>query len=178
MYRSAADPWAFETAPYERGRFAHIQSFLANETFEEAFEPGCSEGVLTELLAPSCSRLLAIDPAPTAVARAAARCAHLPNVDVRRGMLPDDIPSREFDLVVFSELGYYFSEKELRDVVDRLVGRTRAGGLWVSCHWTGTSPDHILTGQRVTEIVCAHEVLAARALEQRPGYILATLHRR
>jgi hypothetical protein len=47
------------------------------------FEPGCSVGELTALLAPRCDRLLATDAFQTAVERARQRCAEFGNARIR-----------------------------------------------------------------------------------------------
>src|SRR5665213_696736 len=66
MYASDPDPWNFATSSYEQRKYAHTVAALPNEHFCNVFEPGCSIGVLTELLAPRCERLLATDINPGA----------------------------------------------------------------------------------------------------------------
>src|SRR5205807_10298182 len=101
---SAASP-----APYglaERGygarKSAVSLALLPRQRYGAAFEPGCSIGVLTELLAGRCDDLLACDAVPQAVASAQARTAALAGVRVERRRVPCEWPAQSFDLVVFS----------------------------------------------------------------------------
>lgn len=173
-YRRTADPWSFADDPTEGARYDRIVAQLGDRTFAAAFEPGCSIGVLTERLAARCRALLAIDVAPSAVARARARCVHFPHVTVTVGRLPDDIPSGPLDLVVVSEVGYYFDRPTLGRVIDRVIEPLVPGGLLVACHWTGTSPDHVLSGQVVHEVLDGHDGLDALHHEEHATYVLAT----
>ena len=61
VYAASADPWHFETSEYERAKYAATLAALPNRRYSRAFEIGCSIGVLTELLAPRCDALLAVD---------------------------------------------------------------------------------------------------------------------
>ena len=116
MYAEREDPWEFASSQYERDRYAAIVRALGNRRYRRAFEPGCSIGILTPQLAAFCDRVEAMDISPTAAARARARCERLPNVQVLCGSLPEMIPDGEIDLVVFSEIGYYFTEIQLYSV--------------------------------------------------------------
>jgi hypothetical protein len=61
MYQAAADPWGFEDRWYERRKYAIGLALLPAERYRAAFEPGCSIGVLTRMLAPRCGTLLSCD---------------------------------------------------------------------------------------------------------------------
>ncbi len=52
LYASDPDPWRLATSWYERRKYALTVDALPNERYRRAFEPGCSIGVLSELLAP------------------------------------------------------------------------------------------------------------------------------
>ncbi|HEX3090133.1 MAG TPA: SAM-dependent methyltransferase [Ilumatobacteraceae bacterium] len=153
MYRSVADPWSFATSEYEQERYARTLEFVPHGCFHNVFEPGCSIGELTAQLADHCDRVTATDIAETAVESARDRCRHLHNVDVHQGSLVDDLPAGPFDLVVFSEIGYYFAEPQLADIARRLAARIEASGQLLAVHWTGVSADHVLGGRRVHEIL-------------------------
>ncbi len=127
------DPWGYET-PESAMRFdrelALIRSRLGDCSFGRVLEVGCAEGIFTERLAPLCQSLLAVDVNETALARATARCAHLPNVQFRKWNLRADEPADTFDLVVAtSVLEYFMSPRSLRAARARLVAATRPGGL-------------------------------------------------
>ena len=82
--RASADPWGFTSRWYEARKYALSVAMLPRQHYHEAFEPGCSVGVLTELLAPRCTSLLACDLAPAAVRAAANQYRHLPQVRVEQ----------------------------------------------------------------------------------------------
>jgi hypothetical protein len=147
-YRAAADPWDFGGSAYEQGRYDAILAALGRRHYHRAYEPACSVGELTVLLAARCSRLRAVDVSATAVARAIQRCGHLPHVDLAVASVADD-PLEAHDLVVFSEVGYYFEINALDRVIERLAASVVPGGELVGCHWLGDSADHRLHGSTV-----------------------------
>jgi len=158
-YRASPDPWNFSSSSYELNRYDEIVRFLENRRFHHAFEPGCSIGVLTERLARRCRHVSAMDISPMAVARARQRCAQYPNVTIVEGSLPDYLPDDKFDLIVFSEIGYYFDRGLLAAVRDQLTDRLIAGGVFVAVHWLGISPDHLLSGDEVHEVLGSSDSL-------------------
>ena len=110
-------------------------------------------GVLTERLAARCEHLLAMEISPRAVAVARRRCERYPNVRVVEGALPYDLPRGTFDLVVFSEIGYYFERGVLAGIRDLLIERLAKQGVLVGVHWLGVSADHLLTGDEVHAVL-------------------------
>ena len=88
MYQAAADPWGFEERWYERRKYAIALAMLPAERYRAAFEPGCSIGVLTAMLAPRCGTLLACDLAAAAVKAAAGRTSDLPRSESSGGRSP------------------------------------------------------------------------------------------
>ena len=156
MYATSEDPWAFASNEYEQQRYATILGFVPHGRFRRAFEPGCSIGELTARLATRCGFVTAIDIAETAVETARHRCTGLDNFDVHRGSVLDDMPPGPFDLVVFSEIGYYFAAAELVELAHRIASRIEPHGQLIAVHWTGVSPDHLLPGHVVHEILREH----------------------
>jgi SAM-dependent methyltransferase len=154
-YLRNRDPWNFEKSNYEQARYHTILNELGDRIYARAFEPGCSVGVLTALLADRCNSIEATDISPRAVELARQRCRYLPHVNVTCGSLRITIPPGMFDLIVFSEIGYYFTEEELGRVVGLLAKKLEKDGAFLAVHWTGISEDHLLSGDRVHEILCA-----------------------
>lgn len=159
MYQRNPDPWSFASSPYELDRYAHILDALRGRQYKNAFEPGCSIGVLTEELASICDRVEATDIAHVAVQRARHRCSTLANVHIECAALPDDIPAGKFDLIVFSEIGYYFSEFQLQSLINQLITHMGPGGTFLAAHWLGSSSDHLLSGDHVHQIIMGVERL-------------------
>ena len=161
LYRAHPDPWEFATSFYETRRYEITIAALPRPRFRRAFEPACANGELTRRLAERCDLVLALDCSETAVARARARCARAPGVTVRAGELPRDWPDGGFDLIVFSELGYYFDPQELAGLRRAAVGSLDPGGHLIAVHWLGESPDHLLSGDHVHRVLREGPGLAA-----------------
>jgi protein-L-isoaspartate O-methyltransferase len=155
-YRLDEDPWQFASSAYERERYAVIIESLTRDRYANAFEPGCSIGELTALLAPLCDRLLATDVSPTAVEKARQRCAGYDNVRVECGDVRTTALDSPLDLIVLSELAYYFEPRQLEALSDRLAAALSDDGTFLAVHWLGESADHILHGDE------AHEILLRR----------------
>lgn len=155
-YRENADPWSFASDTYEQSRYEVILEYVEAGRYERAFEPGCSIGVLTEQLAERCGHVLAIDIAESAVAMARRRCRGRSNVTIEQGSLSDNLPAGTFDLIVFSEIGYYFAERELERLARRMRHLLEADGSLIAAHWIGESGDHVLAGPRVHTLLDEH----------------------
>ena len=153
-YQTSSDPWHFESSPYELNRYRATLHSLSRAHYRRAFEPGCSVGVLTAALARRVDHLIAWDIADNAIARAKERCRDLQNVELHQRDAAHWTPEGTFDLIVFSELGYYFSSGQLAVIARRMAALLEPGGELVAIHWLGQSEDHVLHGDRV------HEVLA------------------
>jgi hypothetical protein len=145
MYRENADPWGFESSPYEERKYAITVASLPRPRYRSAYEPGCSIGVLTELLATRCDRLLSTDIIPSALQRAEDRLRKNSQVLVQERSIPDQWPPGPFDLVVLSEIAYYFNVTDLGSVMACVMDSTVPGAHVVAVHWRGET-DYPLTG--------------------------------
>ena len=172
MYQRDDDPWRFRTSAYEQSRYDTILHALSGRRFQHAFEPGCSVGALTVRLASICDRLDAMDLSPTAVQRAQELNSAMPNVFITKGSLEDALPEGAFDLIVLSEIGYYFAEDTLLRIGERLVARMTSGGVLLAAHWLGVSPDHCLSGDRVHELLGSLPNLHHSHAERHTGFRL------
>jgi len=152
VYAANADPWSFESSDYERAKYAATLDALPRPHYDKVFEIGCSIGVLTAQLAARCEHLLAVDVAQAAVSRTKARCADLPQVDVQCMQVPGELPAGDFDLILLSEVGYYWSPDDLRRALDWMFSALRSGGHLVLVHWTPVVADYPLTGDEVHDI--------------------------
>ena len=153
VYAASDDPWQFETSAYEADKYRDTLSALGERRFESGFEIGCSIGVLTASLAERCARLLAVDASETPLARARARCQGLDGVRIERMRVPDEHPDGRFDLVVMSEVAYYWSPDDLAKASALVVDALLPGGLWLMVHWTPPVADYPQTGDAVHEAV-------------------------
>jgi len=151
VYQANRDPWGFETSSYERDKYATTLAALPHSSYAEAFEVGCSLGVLTAQLASRCRHLLAVDVSPAALAQAQRRCAALPQVTLQLMRVPEEFPGQQFDLILVSEVGYYWSAADLALAADGLVDNLTPGGHLLLVHWTPPVHDYPLTGDEVHE---------------------------
>jgi hypothetical protein len=152
IYRGDADPWCFERSEYERRKYALTMASLPRWHYGSAYEPGCSIGVLSEQLARRCSRLLATDIVSAAVHTAGRRLENFPHATVDERAIPEEWPREQFDLIVLSEIAYYFDETDLRHLVSLTLESTGSGAHVVAVHWRGAT-DYPLTGDRTHEIL-------------------------
>jgi SAM-dependent methyltransferase len=156
MYAASDDPWGFTSRWYEKRKYAVTLAMLPREHYRDAFEPGCSIGVMSEQLGPRCGRLLCCDVSGAAVQAAAQRMSALPGVRVEQRVLPRDWPPGDFDLIVFSEFLYYFGGDDLQRVLDMSVTALRPGGTLLAVHWRHPVPEYPRTGDNV------HQALASQ----------------
>lgn len=163
LYRGDPDPWDLATSDYERRKYATTIAALERRRFRRALEPGCSIGVLTRALAPWCDDLLAIDAAPRAVEAARARLAGLGNVRVERRSVPGQMPAGPFDLIVCSEVLYYWDRPALAGVWRALRDALAPGGCLLAVHWRGPVRHYPLGGDAV------HDLLRAEPGDLRVG---------
>jgi SAM-dependent methyltransferase len=179
-YRQSGDPWDFIGSRYERDRRELTLRSLMQSRYRRAFEPACSIGVLTAALAERCDEVQAIDIAPSAVALARERCANFPRVTIACADLAERCPEGPFDLIVFSELGYYFSERRLTRIAESLSAALDAGGELIGVHWLGTSEDHLLHGDQVHAILKDTLLKSCAWIKgaRRPGFRLDTWRRK
>ena len=178
-YRQSGDPWNFTGSRYELDRYRFTLKALMRARYRRAFEPACSIGVLTAALAERCDEVQAIDIAPTAVTAARERCARFAGVTVTCADLATQCPEGPFDLIVFSELGYYFTTTELALIARALADRLEAGGEFVAVHWLGRSEDHLLHGDdvhAVLEVALASSCTWVKGARH-PGFRLDTWRR-
>lgn len=178
IYQRNPDPWNFASSTYELGRYERILQALSRTRYKRAFEPGCSIGVLTELLASVCDRVEAMDISEVAVDRARQRCSNLSNIHIECATMPNDMPAGEFDLIVFSEVGYYFTESQLESLINRLTMHTSSGGTFLAAHWLGSSPDHLLSGDRVHQVISGVDELILEHSERHADFRLECWTRR
>ncbi len=159
VYRASQDPWGFRTRSYEVRKRQLTIAMLPDPTYRSVFEPGCSIGVLTAMLAQRSERLLAMDISARALEIAA---AGLPShVELRQGTLPDDWPDEQFELVLLSEVGYYLGQDDCERMAELAARSARD---LMAVHWRHPVDDYPLSGDQV------HSILedAAQANKLRP----------
>ncbi len=150
------DPWDHAGRFYERRKYDATVALLDRPRYQRAFEPGCGVGLLTRRLADRCDRVEARDRHPRAVAVTRRRCTGMAGVNVELGALPEEWPDGTFDLLVFSEILYYFGRPVVADVLHQAAERARPGALLVLVHYRRQVAEHVLSGDTVNEAVRDH----------------------
>ena len=177
VYAAKDDPWEFTTSEYESNKYADTLAHLPQARYKNGFEVGCSIGVLTEQLAGRCDHLLAVDVSESALAKARGRCAALPQVQIERMQIPVDEPEGSFDLVVVSEVAYYWNLDDLHRAITMLATHQAPGGHLILVHWTPPVHDYPLTGDRVHELWIARPEWKTLGDESRERYRISVLQR-
>jgi len=174
-YAGNADPWDFATSPYEAEKYRATLDALAKERFEKAFEIGCSIGVLTAMLASRCESLLSVDVSDRALQQARERCSELHNVRFARMSVPREFPPESFDLVMVSEVGYYWSSADLACAIDRIAAAA-AGGTVVLVHYTPFVDEYPQTGDGVHAAFLSDARFEAGFSKRAERYRIDVLH--
>jgi SAM-dependent methyltransferase len=177
-YLDEADSWSDEDCPYEQAKYESTLDACGPGPFVSALELGGSIGVFTELLAPRCQKLTTIDVAKTSAAMARRRLADFPTVEVLRGAIPGDIPERDYDLVVASEILYYLTDDDFERTLALIRSRLISGGRLVAVHWAPAGHERPFTGGAVHARLRDDPWLRSIRGEQAPGYLLDVLERR
>ena len=151
LYARDPDPWGFRTRDYERAKYDDSVAALERRRFRRGVEIGCSIGELTARLGPSCDALLGVDIAEAALEQARTRNMGSAHIAFARMALPDERPPGRFDLIVLSEVLYYFDRRDLHRVADWVGEALEPGGVVLSVHWLGETPDYPLNGDQAVD---------------------------
>ena len=177
VYAANADPWGFETKPYELEKYADTLRSLPRGHYENVFEIGCSLGVLTAMLAPRCERLLAVDGSEAPLVRARERCREMTQVQIAQMQVPDEFPDGQFDLILVSEVGYYWSPDDFAKAQAAIFAHLAPGGQLMLVHWTPPVHDYPLTGDEVHEAFLEMDGLKHLSGHREETYRLDVLER-
>lgn len=145
QYALSEDPWGFESRWYERRKRDLTMAVLPRPRYRSALEPGCSVGMLTELLLTRCEQVHAWDLIPQAVERARRRN---PGASIEVGDLRGPWPPGTHDLVVLSEVLYYLDEPDWAGVLSSLQTALAEDGHVVAVHWRHPVADYPMTGDQ------------------------------
>ena len=152
--RAERDAWGYDVGAFAKRRFELIIAAIPSVPIEKALEAGCAEGHLTRHLAKRVGHLVACDICEEAVARARRNCEGIRNVELIVADIRSDPPEGPFNLLVYSDVLYYFSKREVRHVIRLSAGLVVPGGHLVfanewKSHYRGlTSPTYVMTRLR------------------------------
>lgn len=177
FYAGKIDPWGFESRWYEERKRALTVAALPRARFASALEVGCSTGMLTRDLAERCERLLAIDIAAAPIETARERLKDYPRVEFAQMRTPQHWPDGRFDLIVLSEIGYYWDETDLRHALDRAVRTLTRDGIIIACHWRHDVPEYPLSGDQVHAALLQRTDLALFVRHREEDFLLDVFSR-
>ncbi len=150
LYAGDSDPWKLETSGYETRKYALTLAALPQPRYRLGFEPGCSVGVLTALLAERCEKVEAWEP----IARPRLRCQKRieraglsERVTVTDGVLGPDADFPAADLLMLSEVLYYLSPGQLAPTLEALFAAAEPGATVVAVHWRFRDDGMLMTGE-------------------------------
>jgi 2-polyprenyl-3-methyl-5-hydroxy-6-metoxy-1,4-benzoquinol methylase len=172
LYEASRDPWDYLSSEYEREKYSDTLAAMPAGALSRVLEVGCSIGVFTELLAPRCAELVAIDFAARAIELASERLAGVANVELLQASFPEQIPSGEWQAIVCSEVLYYLDEPTLRRAIDWLEGQLESGASVVAVSWRGEGEEEPMRGDEAHDLL-ARELARWHSFDgRRPGYRL------
>jgi SAM-dependent methyltransferase len=176
LYARDHDPWRFATSAYEKRKYRATLDAMTRSHYERGFEVGCSIGVLTRDLATRCTALLAVDAVEQALSAAAKRCNDRPSVAFRRMVVPDELPDDTFDLILLSEVAYYWTISDLNRMADWMRDHLVTGGDLVLVHWRGET-DYPTSGDAVHEMLLGNSAFGCLTDRIQAKYRLSVLRR-
>ncbi len=148
-YRQSSDPWGYTSSFYETSKFRTTIRALPKVQFKNAFEIGCAIGVITQKLAKKCDRLLSVDYSEVGLEEARKRCGNLPQVRFEQMQIPQQFPTENFDLILFSEVAYYLTIEDLLITKQKIIDQLLPGGYLLMVHFRPSVPGFILNGDIV-----------------------------
>jgi SAM-dependent methyltransferase len=154
LYAGDPDPWQFATSAYEHAKYDATLAALQRSRYTQALEVGCSIGVLTARLASRCQALLAVDVAESALDEARQRCVGARHIRFARMRLPDELPKGRFDLILLSEVAYYWDRADLARVAAFIDQALLPSGDLLLVHRTGAT-DYPLSGDEAATSLLA-----------------------
>ena len=169
---------------YKREKIDTAYGLVSGLRVARALEVGCAEGRWTHRLAAIADEVVGTDIAWNAVRKAKRRHRHEQQIRFRvADLLGDPLPEPPFDLVVCSEVLYYFRRDQLPGVNDRLVALLRPAGRLLLVHERSLGDDAAgmslkdFGARTVHDALGAHRALRVEANVERPTF-RATLLRR
>ena len=164
MFADSDDPWKFKSRWYVERKRALTLACLPAQQYVSGYEPGCAHGELSAALASRSGSLLVTDGSRQALILATARLSDLLHVQVRQAWIPEQWPIQIFDLIVWSEFGFYLDGPQLDAVAAATLASLGPHGAVLACHWRRPVDGCILDGDQVNRRLA--EILALPVLSQ------------
>ena len=131
-----------------------------------AVRSGCSASCWPRAVTPCCP---ATWPRPPSGRRGADQ--DLPQVRVEQREIPGQWPSGRFDLIVLSEVLYYFGDHDLEQVLKHAAASLEPGGTLLAVHWRHPVADYPRTGDDVHRALARQPGLARLVSHTEPDFL-------
>ena len=151
LYLSNPDPWQFLTSEYENEKYAATVLALGQRRYRCAIEAGCSIGVLTERLSSRCEQVIGLDISGVAIDLARARNRHHDRIEFRQAQLPEAWPNEVADLIVLSEILYFFNPKQIDQLARQIAACWEQKGDCVVVNFSGDT-QQLLQGDEAASV--------------------------
>lgn len=166
LYADKSDPWDYQTSPFEAEKRLKTIEALRGRTFQAGLELGCSIGVLTADLSLHCETLVGVDGSPIACNLARDRLSDRPHVQILQARFPEGLEKLvalgPLDLIVLSEVLYFFSYEDMTALAAYVKSSLTADGLCIVVNFDGDTQ----AGFSGIEANQLFEQLTTAALEQ------------
>jgi len=135
------NPYRVEDRPQDIEKFNHAFNIINQRRYGSILEIGCGDGYFLERYFPLSDRILATDISKLALKMAKERLKGQKNIEFRQfDLIKDDIDKR-FDLVVCSEVLYYFTLDQLKAAVPKILKWIKKDGSLLSIHIRSLNDD-------------------------------------
>lgn len=135
------NPYRVEANPLEIEKFNHAFDIMKEKRYDNILEIGCGDGYLLERYSPLSDRVLATDISGSALKMAKERLRGEKHIEFRQfDLIKDDIDEK-FDLVICSEILYYFTLDQLKTVVPKILNYLKKNGNLLSIHIRSLNDD-------------------------------------
>lgn len=171
LFRTSADPWDYRGSPFEAFKRAVLLRACGDRCHGRGLELACANGETTLRLLDRCLRLTAVDASPTAIAAARRRIGDEPSLTLAVRSLPAEMPRGAFDLIVVSELVYYLTPKDLRQLIPKIERALAPGGRVVVLH-------HLRRFDDAAQLPALAQAMVRRTLARSMRLVFAERHGR
>lgn len=178
LYQADDDPWRTRHDHYEQRKREVTLASLPRSHYRRGLDAGCGSGALTDALCALCGELVAVDAVSEAVSATRHAVAEHRNATVKVARLPHEFPAGTFDLLVFSEILYYFDDTDLSRTLDATASALDPGGDLVVVDWRPAASDAPRDAGDVHRVLLGHDEWIPIVEHREPQFLLHVVRRR